>query len=150
MLQWSALCSRKNSTIKYSTHQFDFSFRSFVSHRIFKILAHHDHSASWSAKCFMCCSCNNVTIRKRIIQQTTCDQSGRMCNICHKQCANFVSNFSHSDKIPVTRIRRSTCNYQFRFFFSCSNFHCIIVYLTGFLTNTIECWAIKFARKVYR
>ena len=67
MLKRPALCSRENCTVEYSAHHFNFAFRSFMSHRIFKILSHHDHSATRSTQSFVCSCCYDMTIRKRIV-----------------------------------------------------------------------------------
>lgn len=43
----------------------------------------------------------NVAIRNRIVEQTTGDHSGRMCDIGHEQGTDFVGNFTHAFVVPV-------------------------------------------------
>src|SRR5690606_14800787 len=93
MLQRSALISWENCAVKQAAHFFKVSVFQFLAKGILEILSHQNHSPTWAAQGFVGRSCNNMAMRKRIANNSFCDQSRGMGNICKKNSTYFIGNF---------------------------------------------------------
>src|SRR5690625_5753530 len=91
MLQPSSLHPRKNTTVQDRRHHDRFSFPRLPAPRILKILPHHDHTTAWTSQGFMGRTGHDMTMRHRIIQYFSGNQSGWMSYIRHQKRSDLRS-----------------------------------------------------------
>ncbi len=116
--QRSALNSRNHHRIQKLTHHFGATrFHRFRSKRIFKILAHQNHTAARTSQSLMRRGSNHMTMWNGIIQKFFGNEPCRMSNICKKKSTHGVGDFTKFFIIDISRVSGSSDGDHLRTFF---------------------------------
>ena len=73
----------------------------------------------------------------RILQQSGCNQTGRMCHVYHEYGTNLVGNLTHAGIIPLAAVSRTAADNHFRAMFKSQFLHLVVIHTAGFLVEVV-------------
>ena len=113
MLKGSALNTRENSHVEQMRHHAKFSFGVGFAPGVFKILAHHDHSAARTTERLVRGGGHKMAVWHGVVEKPARNQTRGMAYVCKKQCANLVGNAAKFGVVQVTAVGTGAANYHF-------------------------------------
>ena len=102
-----------------------------------KFFTAEDKTATRTTESFVCCCCNELTIRNRVRMNACGNKTCDVSHINHKICAYCVGNLTELCKINNSWVCRRTCNNHLRLAFLCNFKNLIIVNSVRFGINTV-------------
>ena len=114
VLERTALRAREDGGVEQRTHLLDLAFRRGLAPRIVEVLAHEDDTAARTAQGLMGRRGHDMRVLQRVVQQTGCDQSGRVGHVDHEYRAYLIGYAADTGVVPFAAVRTRAGDDQLR------------------------------------
>lgn len=88
-------------------------------------------------KCFMCCGCNEISVRNWVWMKVCCNKFCDMCYIYYEVSVDFISNFMEFFKVDCMRICICFCNDKFWFMSEGFFMYVIVINILSFFIYVV-------------